>query len=80
MEEESNTRKPEMSMFLAAKMDGMKCAEHSEDLAYVATADQNGIAKAKSEMETEESELETKDLPSLRNIAAQEAYKLLKLR
>ena len=29
MEEESTTRKPEMSM-LAANMDGMKCAEQSE--------------------------------------------------
>ena len=36
----------------------------------MATADQNGIAKAISEMETEESELETKDFPSLRDISS----------
>ena len=59
---------------LAAIMDGWYETEHSEGLAYVATADQNGIAKAILEMETEESELETKDFPSLRNIGAQEAH------
>ena len=65
MKEESTTLKPKMSA-LAAETDGMKCAE---DLDYVVTANdahQNGIAIAILELETRESELETKDFPSQR--------------